>query len=561
MNIDILGILEEYMDILGKVVMLLAGCGVFMLGFKLLSTHMEKLAGNGLKSFFNKISNNKFLGLFIGMLTTIVIQSSSVTTVMVVGFVNSGIMSLIQATAVIIGANIGTTITAYIAALNSGAGVVADILNYSFLACLFVGVFLEMFAKSDKKKSVGLILAGLGAVFLGLETMSDSMSFMRDVPAINNFIAGLSNPFLLLIIGLVFTAIVQSSSAVTSIIVVIAASVEGAFGGSGNAVYFLILGSNIGTCVTAMLSSVGASTNARRASMIHLLFNTFGAIIFTILLLSWKGFSATIIESWITDKVWQIALFHTIFNCTCAIIFLPLSKYLVKLATILVPDKKVEEEKSPSELVFMDKRLLSSPNIAVGMLKKDVFRMADMSMDCLNVAFNGFVKRDIEIVPVIELKNEQIAKLGRNITDALVGVSSNHNMLDLEKQINDLHTNVGDIVRVAELAENLAKYTKREIDQEIYFSDDVIEKLREMCGLLNKQYELVKAIVLDGQPDSITKVDEYEDMIDNMRRVLVSDHIERLSQGKCRPENNAIFINLVSNLERIGDHLSFIVRG
>lgn len=547
------------MDIFGKVVMLLAGCGVFMLGFKLLSTHMEKLAGNKLKSFFNKISNNKFLGLLIGMVTTIVIQSSSVTTVMVVGFVNSGIMSLIQATSVIIGANIGTTITAYIAALNSGAGVFSDILNNSLLAMLFVGVFLEMFAKSDRKKSLGLILAGLGAVFLGLETMSNSMTFLKTEPAISDFIAGLNNPILLLVIGIVFTAVVQSSSAVTSIIVLIAASNPNAFGGSGNAVYFLILGSNIGTCVTAMISSVGATTNARRASMIHLLFNTFGAVIFSIFLLAWKGFSETIIESWITDKVWQIAAFHTIFNCTCAIIFLPLSKYLVKLATILVPDKK-QVEKDPSELVFMDKRLLSSPNIAVGMLKKDVFRMADMSMECLHTAFDGFVKRNIDIVPVIEQQNEYIAKLGKNITNALVDVSSNHSLLDLEKQINDLHTNVGDIVRVAELSENLAKYTKKEVNQEIYFSEDVLEKLKEMCGLLDKQYELVKSIVLDEQAISTDKVDELEDMVDNMRRSLIAEHIERLSQGKCRPENNTIFINLVSNLERIGDHLSYIVR-
>ena len=320
------------MEIFGQIVMLLAGCGVFMLGFKLLSEHMEKLAGNGLKSFFNKISNNKFLGLLIGMVTTIVIQSSSVTTVMVVGFVNSGIMSLVQATSVIIGANIGTTITSYLAGL-SAAGGIASIINYLCLACLFVGVFIEMFAKNDNKKSLGLVLTGLGAVFLGLETMSGSMSFMRDVPEINNFIATLDNPFLLLFIGLAFTAIVQSSSAVTSIIVLIAASNPNAFGGSGNAVYFLILGSNIGTCVTAMISSIGASTNARRASLIHLMFNTLGAVIFAVLLLIWKNFSSTLIESWITSKEWQVCAFHTIFNCTCALIFLPLSKYLVKIST------------------------------------------------------------------------------------------------------------------------------------------------------------------------------------------------------------------------------------
>ena len=546
------------MDILGQIVMLLAGCGVFMLGFKLLSEHMEKLAGNGLKSFFNKISNNKFLGLLIGMITTIVIQSSSVTTVMVVGFVNSGIMSLIQATSVIIGANIGTTITSYLAGL-SAAGGIASIINYVCLACLFIGVFIEMFAKNDNKKSLGLVLTGLGAVFLGLETMSGSMSFMRDVPEINAFIATLDNPFILLFIGMVFTAIVQSSSAVTSIIVLIAASNPNAFGGTGNAVYFLILGSNIGTCVTAMISSVGASTNARRASLIHLLFNTFGAVIFAVLLLVWKNFSSTLIESWITSKEWQVCAFHTIFNCTCALIFLPLSKYLVKLSEMIVKDKQDGQEKDPSELVFMDKRLAITSSISISMLKKDVFRMADMSMTCLHTAFNAFVKRDIMMIKEIEHQNEQISKLGKNITDALVYVSSHQSSLEIEKQINDLHTNVGDIVRIAELSENFAKYTKKEVNQELYFSEEVIEKLKEMRNLLDTQFASVKSLILDENDEiTIDKIEELEEQVDNMRRSLISDHIERLKQGKCKPENNTVFINLVSNLERIGDHIYYI---
>lgn len=548
------------MEILGQIIMLLAGCGVFMLGFKLLSEHMEKLAGNGLKSFFNKISNNKFLGLLIGMITTIVIQSSSVTTVMVVGFVNSGIMSLIQATSVIIGANIGTTITSYLAGL-SAAGGIASIINYLCLACLFIGVFLEMFAKNDSKKSLGLVLTGLGAVFLGLETMSGSMSFMRDIPEINNFIATLDNPFILLFIGMVFTALVQSSSAVTSIIVLITASNPNAFGGTGNAVYFLILGSNIGTCVTAMISGVGASTNARRASLIHLLFNTFGAMIFVVLLLIWKGFSQTLIESWITSKEWQICAFHTIFNCSCAIIFLPLSKYLVKLAEFIIKDKKMKEDKDPSELVFMDKRFASTSIISVSMLKKDVFRMADMAMTCLDKAFNMFEKRDISKIPTIEKDSEIIAKLGKNITDALVFVSSNQSSLEIEKQINDMHTNVSDIVRIAELSENLTKYTKKEVEQDIYFSSEVLERLKEMCDLLNKQYNSVKSLILEENNDiTLDSIDECEEKIDSMRRSLIADHIERLKQGKCKPENNTVFINLVSNLERIGDHIYYISR-
>ena len=549
----------DTMYIIGQVVMLLAGCGVFMLGFSLLSTHMEKLAGSSLKTLFNKISNNKILGLLIGMGTTIIIQSSSVTTVMVVGFVNMGIMTLTQVVPVIIGANIGTTITAYLAGI-SVAGGVADLINYVCLACLFVGVFVEMFSKKDKKKSLGLILAGLGAVFLGLETMSSSMGFIEYIPAVRDFLASFDNPILLLLLGVGFTAIIQSSSVVTSLIVAIVAATPTAFCGSGNAVYFLIFGSNIGTCVTSLISSVGTSTNARRASMIHLLFNTFGAIIFSVMLLIWKDFSKTCLESWINDREWQTCAFHTIFNTTCALIFLPLSGVLVKLSTILIKDKKVQEEKDPSELVYMDKRLLSSPSIAIGMVKKDVFRMADMSMECLDFAFDKFLKRDIDAIPEIEAKTDVISKLGKNITNALVDVSSSQSALDLEKQVNDLHENVGDIVRVAELAENLAKYTRKEVNEDIHFSEDMLEKLKEMCGLLHQQYDLVKNISLECVEKSREKVDELEDAIDNMRRSLVSEHIERLSQGKCKPENNAIFINLVSNLERIGDHLSYIVR-
>ena len=549
----------EFMDILGKIVSLLAGCGLFMLGFKLLSTNMEKLAGNGLKTFFNKISNNKLLGLFVGMFTTVVIQSSSVTTVMVVGFVNSGIMSLVQAASVIIGANIGTTITSYIAALSSGADIVADLLNYLFLACLFIGVFVEMFSKKSRVQSLGLILAGLGAVFMGLDAMSGSMKFLQAIPEVQSFIGSLDNPFVLLAIGIGFTAIVQSSSAVTSIIVIIAATNVLAFGGSGNAVYFLILGSNIGTCITAMLSSVGASTNARRASMIHLLFNTFGALIFTVVLLAWPGFSETLIESWIAEKQWQIAIFHTIFNVTCAIIFLPLSKYLVKLASILVKDKD-ENEKPVYELAFMDKRLFSSPHIAVDMLNKDIFRMADLSIDTLKFSFEHFVKRDDSVIDEIEKRTENITKLGENITNALVSVSSTHGELSLEKTINNLHTHVGDIVRIAELAENLGKYTRKEVKESLFFSEDILIKLNEMVELIYEQYKYVKLTCLENMTQYAEMVNEYEDRIDNMRRELVKAHMERLSQGKCKPENNAVFINLVSNLERIGDHLQFIAQ-
>jgi phosphate:Na+ symporter len=381
---------------------------------------------------------------------------------------------------------------------------------------------------------------------------------MQEIESIRTFIGSLDNPFLLFFIGIGFTAIVQSSSAVTSIIVLIAATNQAAFGGSGNAVYFLILGSNVGTCVTALLSSVGASVNARRASMIHLLFNTFGAVIFFVLLLLWKNFSVTVIESWIPAKQWQVVSFHTLFNVTCGIIFLPLSKYLVKLSTLLIKDNG-DEIRTSAELQFMNKPLLASPSIAVDMLKKDVFRMADISMDLLKFSFEGFVARDMEVIDKIEEENDNIASLGQKITDYLVQISSLDSSFAVEKQVNLLHKNVADVARVAELAENMTKYIKRAVKEEIVFSPEILDKVRDMCELLYNQYENVKNISLDGKKDLIKKVISTEDKVDEMRKALVQEHINRLSQGLCKPENNAVFINLVSNLERIGDHLAYMV--
>ena len=266
------------MDYVYSVIKILAGCGAFLLGFKLLSDNMEKLAGNSLKSLFNKTSEKKLVGVGMGAVTTAVVQSSAVTTVMVVGFVNAGIMSLNQAAAVIMGANIGTTITAQIVALQA-----LDIQTF-FMALAFIGMALEMFSKNDKVKICGLALAGLGLVFIGLSVMSGEMVYYKDDVNVQRFLTAIENPFLLLAFGIVLTALVQSSSAVTSVIITMAAN-KLVIGGGGNAVLYIILGSNIGTCVTALISSIGTSVNARRASIVHLLFNVFGVFIFMVLLL------------------------------------------------------------------------------------------------------------------------------------------------------------------------------------------------------------------------------------------------------------------------------------
>ncbi|MBP3422662.1 MAG: Na/Pi cotransporter family protein [Clostridia bacterium] len=539
-----------------NVIMMLAACGAFLVGFKFLSDNMEKLFGGSLKKLFNKTSDKKWVGVGMGAISTAVVQSSGVTTVMVVGFVNAGIMSLYQAATVVMGANIGTTITAQLAAFSS-----FDIAPI-FIAMLFVGVMMEMVCKNDKIKSIGLAIAGLGLVFFGLEIMSSSMSGYKNSPTVTNLLSSLSNPFLLLLFGVVFTALLQSSSAVTTIIIAMAG--QGLIiGGGGNAVLFIILGSNIGSCVTALISSIGTSVNARRASIIHLLFNVTGTLLFTIMLLIWSegvvgaNFYDVTFVKWFEKPTTQIAMFHTFFNVICTLLFLPFTKGLVKASELLIREKK-QTEKEPWELVYMDKRLLTTPTVALGQLKKETFRMADMSMESVQIAFNGFINRDLNAIDKVYEANENIAKISEQISNYLVRVSASGVSYADEMLISALHSNIGDIARIAELADNFTKYTKREVKDNLIFSEGINEKLQVMHAALQEQYILVRKIMLESDYSVMEESDGLEDKIDTMRKELVAEHIIRLGQGKCRPENNTIFVNLVCNLERIGDHLNFI---
>ena len=543
------------MDYVYSVITILAGCGVFLLGFKLLSDNMEKLAGNGLKRLFNKTSDKKLVGVGLGAAATAVVQSSAITTVMVIGFVNTGIMSLKQAATIIMVANIGTTITAQIVALQ------AFNLNVFFMALAFIGMAMNMFSKKDKVRLAGIALAGLGIVFVGLDVMSGAMEGEMIHAALETVLSKATNPVFLLFIGVAFTALIQSSSAVTTII--IAMAMQGLIvGGGGNAVLYVILGSNIGSCVTALISSIGTSVNARRASIIHLLFNVIGAVIFMVVLLIFPQFQEKTFERWFSSPETQIAMFHTFFNVLCTLMFLPFTNVLVKLAMLIVPETKTEEKaeetESGAKFVYMDKRFLNSPALAISQLKKETFRMADMAMASLATAFNGFIRRDVSTVENVAANNEKIADLSKSISDYLVKVSAAGPSLEDEKKISALHNNVGDIVRISELADNLTKYTRKTINENLTFSPVVGTKLSEMYALLQEQYSLVKRIVLMKEYNIMNESDETEDRVDNMRRSLIADHIDRMQRGECNAENNPVFINLVSNLERVGDHLNYV---
>ncbi len=526
---------------------LLAGLGAFLIGVNMLSENIEKLATRKLRGLFAKSSKSKLVGVGIGTITTAVVQSSSVTTVMVVGLVNAGVMSLLQATAVMMGANIGTTITAQIAALQTFK--LADIA----IGFAGVGIFMVLFAKKDKTKYIGEAIAGLGLIFVGLALMSDSMSVVKESQAITDILSNLTNPFVLLLAGALITALVQSSSAVTAIVI----SMVGAgiiIGGGGNSPLYIILGTNIGTCITALMSAIGSTVNGKRASIIHLLFNVIGSMIFFVMLLLWTSFNDNILAKLFTETTTQLAMFHTIFNVTCTLLFLPLSKYFVKLATLIVRDKGKATVGSS-----LDKRLLSSPSIAINSANQELVRMLQCSTAILHDAFDGFKNSTESNSSSIIQQINKIADDGSELSHYLVEISSQDISHQDEVKVSQYHHNVGDIVRIAELSDNITKYTHRLVKEQLTFSPQVLDQLAEMITLIDQLAELTITTMTTEDISIIEHADKLENNIDALRKQLTVQHIERLKEGKCAPANSRIFFNLVSNLERVGDHLNMIV--
>lgn len=543
---------EEIVQLLQSLIWLLAGIGVFIVGMNFMSDALEKSAGNGMKTLLGKISNNRFSGVVIGAGVTALIQSSSATSVMVIGLVNAGVMTLMQATPIIMGANIGTTITGVLVALKN------DYFNMAMYLLAFAGVMMGFF-KKEKIKIIGSLFCGLGLIFVGLNVMSSEQAFGNELVermSISVFQA-IDFPLLLILVGVVFTALIQSSSAATGVVITMV--------GTGvlplNMALFIVLGANIGTCVTALLAAVGANANSKRVALIHFTFNVIGTVLFAIIIWIFNEAVVNLLTSIIPGEdtmslQMRVSAFHVVFNVTTTLLLLPFVKQLVNFSRVVIKDKK--ETKETTSLKFVDDRLLTMPSVALMQAKKETFRMADMSMASLQTAFDGFISRDLDAVGKVAAANDEIASLGAAISDYLVQVSASGVSLADEKTVNALHNNVGDVARIAELADNLTKYTKREVKENLVFSEGINEKLFAMHETIKKQYEVVKKIVLEKHYSLMSEADELEETIDTMRRDLVNEHILRLSQGKCRPENNTVFINLVANLERIGDHLNFI---
>ena len=553
---------------------LLAGLGAFLIGVKLLSDNMEKLATTKMRNLFHRASGKAVLpegatkkdklrakakewsgnlaGVGIGTVTTAIIQSSSLTTVMVVGLVNAGVMTLTQATTITMGANIGTTITAQIAALSA----------FKFatfaMGLTGIGVLIALTTKKEKVQTVCYAIAGLGLVFVGLDVMDASMEFFRESQVIVDLFASITNPFLLFFLGIAITAIVQSSSAIT--VILISMATQGIIiGGGGNAVMYVVLGTNIGTCVTALLSCIGTNINAKRAAVIHLLFNVIGSIIFFIIMICWPEMNAMTLEAWFPNNPGtQIAMFHTFFNVISTILFLPFTNGLVKLSELLVRPRKRDGKEEESVSSRLDKRLLPTPALAVDSATEEAADVLRKAVHTLNVAVDGFIAQDTSKAAEVAELNEEVDEALTKIDSYLVQISAYDSTLDTEKRVAALHSCLGDIHRVGELAQNVTKYTRRTEKDSLYFSPKVKDDVKDMFGLLEEMSEKAGKALTTGAGDLLAEVDDIENEIDSRRKRLIKEHVQRLGSGECRPESSGVFVNLVCNLERVGDHLNYI---
>ena len=516
-----------------------AGIGLFLYGISAMGEGLEYAAGSKMKKILGALTKNRLLAVLMGTLVTALIQSSSATTVMVVGFVNAGLMNLAQAVGVIMGANIGTTVTSVLIAMD---------LSMIAPVALFLGVFVMLFVKKDFIKHIAQTIAGFGMLFWGLDTMSAAMEPLRDSEVFVYFMTNYSNPVVGILIGVVITAVIQSSSA--SIGILQALAVQGLV--PIDFAIYILLGQNIGTCVTAMLSSVGAKTNSRRTAVMHLLFNILGTIIF--LLITALTPYTSLLER-ISDNVSvQISAAHIIFNVVSTVILFPFANWIIKMACLLVPDKEPEDSKL--EFKFYDSHLLSTPPVAVEQIGKEVVRMAELARDNFDRAANALISNDTSKKEKIESVEEVINFLNHGITRNLVKI----NALDLDyndaKYIGRLFHVVNDIERIGDHAVNLIEAEVVRSSEKLAISESAVEELKNMhkcvMDLLDASINSFKRQELTL--DEAKQIETLETISDNLKEKYQDAHLQRLNEEHCETRAGMMFVNTLIDFERVGDH-------
>lgn len=538
-------------EILGTVFTFAGGLGLFLYGMNIMGDGLQKAAGNKMKHFLSKITNNRILGVLVGTLVTAIIQSSSATTVMVVGFVNAGLLSLTQSVGVIMGANIGTTATSWLVSMNEWQW--ATVLKPSFFSPLLVGIgaFLIMFQKTEKRKDFGEILCGFGILFIGLEFMSDAIEPYSTSPVFSEAFQVLGkSPVLGILTGLVVTAIIQSSSASVGILQTLA--ISGVVG--WNSAVFITLGQNMGTCVTALLSSAGANRTAKRAAIIHFLFNLIGAIMFAIimsLIFWWKpDFASQKISSI------DISIFHTVFNFTNTLVLFPFANLLVKISGLIVKDNHKPEV--GDELVVLkrhlDERILETPTFAVENTANQILHMGDVTMQNVKDSIDALLHKNSEMVNKVMETEEVIDQMESLITEYLIKISNLSLSEHQQLVVNHMFYTITNFERVGDHAENIAELAKMSIDGNLQFTKEAYQEMEDICHAAMESFEKALQARSTENMEDIRKVVKLEDKVDSLEEEFREHHIERLSKNQCSPEAGVVFVDLLVNLERISDH-------
>lgn len=522
------------------------GLGLFLFGMSQMSDSTEKVAGAKLRRILEIFTNNRFMGMLVGIIFTGIVQSSSACTVMVVSFVNSGLMNLFQAAGVIFGANIGTTVTSQLISFN---------LSEYAPAILLAGVVVVMFVKKPSVRKVAEVFIGFGILFVGLSTMSQAMAGMKEEPMIVNLLGSLTNPFLGTLVGLVLTSIIQSSSVTVSIVLLLATQDLLAL----PITLYIIMGCNIGSCATALLASLSGKKDAKRAALIHFWFNVIGTFIMYIILLVAQDHVVNLIQSISSDNGRFVANAHTIIKVFQVVILFPFSKLIVKLACLCVPgeDKKINYRES-YQLKYIGEKVVFNPATAVVEVVNELERMASLANENLNRAMNALITLDEDDINEVYEVEKNINFLNHGITDYLVKINQTTLPIEDLKSIGALFHVVNDIERIGDHAENVADAARQRKEEGISISKVAQEELGEMLEMVNKIIQYSIDMFARSDEAHMQEIIALEDSVDEKERQLQRAHVERLTRGECTPEAGMIFSDIVSGLERVSDHATNI---
>ena len=538
----------DVMQLVQSLIWLLAGVGVFIVGMNFMSDALEKSAGAGMKRLLEKISNNRFSGVGIGAGVTAIVQSSSATSVMVIGLVNAGVMTLMQATPIIMGANIGTTITGVLVALKN------DYFNMVMYVLAFAGVMMGFF-KKEKVKIAGSLCCGLGLIFVGLEVMSSEQAFGN--PLVENMFTNIFQridfPLLLILVGVIFTALIQSSSAATGVVITMVGTGVLPLGMA----LFIVLGANIGTCVTALLASVGANANSKRVALIHFTFNTIGTVLFAAIIWIFKEPMVKLLVSLFPAEdpmslQMRVSAFHVIFNVTTTCLLLPFVKQLVNYSCVVIKDKQEKTEKLT--LKYVDDRLLTTPQVALMQVKKEIDYMLGLVEQNIRLSFvsvdNGSAQQSENIS-----KNEEIIDFtNRALTQFLIKLTANVEESD-EKIIGSYFHVLNDLERIGDNAENFHEIGIEMLDKNIEFSAKARVGITEMRERILKMFVISNEAFKNMNKEDLSELTVLEESVDSMKKELIASHFTRLAEGNCCAEVSPYYSSLISGLERVADHL------